>query len=109
VRQEAGYGEPRQATKFARLLGIEAPSLHDIESGKTRELGGKSLAGYIKIGANPQYLLYNRGMPMLKNVEKQLRAQTLVSQMMELEDDDIETVESMVKALMRKKPGKLAA
>lgn len=105
VRKAAGYGDERQAAEFARLIGIKPSSLHDIESGETKELGGKSLAGYIKIGANPQFLLYDKGMPMLKNIERQLRAQTLVSQMLELDEPDVDTIEAMMKALIRKKPG----
>jgi hypothetical protein len=105
VRVAAGFGDERKAAEFARLIGIKPSSLHDIESGETKELGGKSLAGYIKIGANPQYLLYDKGLPMLKNIEKTLRAQTLVSQMLELEEIDMETVERMVKAFIRAKPG----
>lgn len=104
IRQEAGYGDPRSAAKFARLLGISAPSLHDLESGESKSLG-KSLPGYLRIGANPLYIFDGKGMPMLKNIEKTLRAQTLVSQMLELEDVDMETVERMVKAFIRAKPG----
>jgi transcriptional regulator with XRE-family HTH domain len=105
VRKEAGFGDQRQAAKFARLLGITPASLHDLESGKSKTLGGKSLLGYIRLGANAQFIFDGKGKPMLKNIEKTLRAQTLVSMMTELEDIDMETVERMVKAFIRAKPG----
>lgn len=42
---------------------------------------------------------------MLKDVEKSLRAQTLVSQMLELADEEIDSVETIIKAYIRGKPG----
>lgn len=104
IRQDAGYGDERSAAKFARLIGISPPSLHGLESGKSKSLG-KSLPGYLKVGANPQYIFDGKGTPMLKNIEKNLRAQTLVSMMTELEDVEMETIERMIKAFIRAKPG----
>jgi transcriptional regulator with XRE-family HTH domain len=105
VRAAAGYGGERKAAEFARRLGITPASLHDLESGKSRQLGGKAWQGYISVGANPHYIIHGNGLPMLKNIEKNLRAQTLVSMMLELEDREIDTVEDIVKAYIRAKPG----
>lgn len=105
IRRAAGYGEERKAAEFARKLGIRAPSLHDLESGESKSLSGKSLQGYLKVGANPAYIFEGKGLPMLKNIERNLQAQTLVSQILELDSDEIETLEHMVKAFIRAKPG----
>jgi len=105
IRQAAGYGGERQAAEFARRLDITPASLHDLESGKSQKLGGKAWQGYINVGANPHYILHGKGLPMLKDIEKTLRAQTLVSMMLELEEKELDTVEDIVKAYIRAKPG----
>lgn len=106
IREAAGYGEPRRRAEFARKLGIKPPSLHDLESGASLELGSKSWKGYVKIGANPEYLRTGRGAPMLfKDIEKHLRAQTLLSMMEELDEKELEAVESTIKLFLRGKPG----
>ena len=105
IRTEAGYGGDRQRAEFARKLGISPPSLADLESGETKDVG-KSLKGYLEIGANPSYILHGRGLPMLfKNIESHLKAQTLVSMMAELDESQQKTVEDVIKALLRTKPG----
>jgi hypothetical protein len=72
VREAVGYGG-RRAAAFARLLGIKPASLHDLESGKTKALGGKSLAGYIRAGANPTYIERGIGPPLLADVSRYMR------------------------------------
>jgi len=104
IREAAGYGGERQAAEFARRIGIKPPSLHALESGDSKSLG-RSLPGYISIGANPNYILHGKGPLMLKDIEKSLRAQTLVSMMLELEEKELDTVEDIVKAYIRAKPG----
>lgn len=105
IREAAGYGGERKAAEFARRIGIKPPSLHDLESGETKELGAKSLAGYLALGANLQYIKSGKGVPVFKDIEKNLRAQTILSQMMELEDTELDSVEGIVKAYIRAKPG----
>ena len=105
VREEAGYGGQGQAATFARLIGVAPASLHDLESGKTRAVG-KSLPGYIKIGANPTFILHGKGLPMLfRDIEKNLHAQTLISMVLELKDDQRQIVEEVVKGFLRHNPG----
>lgn len=100
IREVAGYAENRAA--FARKLGISAPSLSDLESGETKSLG-KSLPGYIKLGANPHYIFYGKGLPMLKDIEKTLWAQTLLGMILQLDEGQIKTVEDVVKAMAHQK------
>jgi transcriptional regulator with XRE-family HTH domain len=100
VREAAGFGGPRNAAKFARKIGIAPASLHDLESGETRNLG-KSLQGYLKIGANPAYIFDGKGLPLLRDIEKSLHVQTLVSMMMELDDDQQRVVEELIKTFIR--------
>ena len=45
IRAAAGYGGERKAAEFARQIGITPASLHDLESGKSRQLGGKAWQG----------------------------------------------------------------
>lgn len=103
VRDAAGYGGPRQASAFAREIGITPPALHDLESGRSRDVK-KSLKGYIEIGANPDYILNGRGVPVFKDVEKRLRAQTLLSMMMDLDDEQQAAVEGVIKGFIRSNP-----
>lgn len=108
VREAAGYGGERKAAEFARRIGITPPSLHDLESGKTIRLGGKSLEGYIKVGANPAYLFDGKGLPMLRDLEKNLHVQTLVSMLMELDEQQQKLVEEMIKQFIRRNPASSA-
>jgi len=106
VRREAGYGEPGKKAEFARKLGISPPSLHQLENGESLELGPKSWKGYIKVGANPEFLRTGRGPAMLlKDIEKHLHAQTLLSMMSELDEHQQQAVEDVIKAFLRGKPG----
>jgi transcriptional regulator with XRE-family HTH domain len=106
VRKAAGYGEDRRAAEFARLIGIKPPSLHDLESGETKSLGGKSLQGYVRIGANPEFIRTGRGPAMLfKDIERKLRLETLMSMFDELDANQQQTVEEVVKGFLRAKPG----
>jgi SAM-dependent methyltransferase len=54
IREQCGFGGPRQMSAFARKLGIAPASLHELESGNAQRLGGKSLAGYMRAGASLQ-------------------------------------------------------
>lgn len=103
VRKAAGYGGPRRAAAFARKLGIKPPSLHDLESGKSSKLGD-SLPGYIRIGANPLYILDGKGPKMLRDIERTLRAQSMVSELLELEERQVAMIEEMIHTLIRARP-----
>lgn len=105
IREAAGFGGDRMKAKFARKIGITPPSLADLESGETKELGAKSLIGYLLAGANLKYIQDGKGVPVFKDIERNLRAQTILSQMMELEESELSSVESIVKAYIRAKPG----
>lgn len=102
VREAAGYGDRGRAAEFARLIGISPPSLHDLESGKTKSMA-KSLLGYIRIGANPHFLDNGRGAPMIKDIAKNVRVHALMSRVVELEDSEIDTVETIVAAFLSAK------
>jgi hypothetical protein len=105
VRIAAGYGDDRQAADFARLIGIRPPSLHNLESGATLSLG-KSLIGLLKIGASLKFLREGIGEPMEeRNIERQLRNDTLTSSINELSDDEVGIVEDLVKGMIRRKKG----
>lgn len=104
VRRAAGFGGKRQAAEFARKIGISAASLHDLESGKSQDLG-KSLQGYILgVGANPFFILQGKGAPVIKDVEKNLRAQTLMMLLLALDEKEIDTVENIVRAFIKAHP-----
>lgn len=100
VREAAGYAKNRAA--FARKIGISPASLSDLESGESKSLR-KSLSGYIKAGANPHYILYGKGLPMLKDIDKALWAQAIIGMMMQLDESQIKTVEDVVKAMVHTK------
>lgn len=103
IRMLKGYGDKRQAAEFARLIGIKPASLHDIESGETQRLG-KALVGLLKIGASLKYLQDGIGEPMEeKAFERQLRNDTLVSSIGELDDAEVGIVEDLVKGIIRRK------
>jgi transcriptional regulator with XRE-family HTH domain len=105
IREAAGYGGPRQAANFARKIGITPPSLSDLESGKTKTLG-KSLSGYIRIGANIEYVEKGKGPPMLlKNIERNIENSTLISMIDEMNDDQRKIVFDVAKGLLRVKEG----
>lgn len=106
IRREAGYGDERRAAEFARKIGIKPPSLHDLESGETKALGGKSLQGYLRIGANPEFIRSGRGPAMLfKDIERKLRLETLMSMFDELDEPQQKTVEDVIKGFLRSRPG----
>lgn len=105
IREAAGFGGERKAAEFARKIGISPASLHDLESGESKSLGSKSLLGYLRLGANVQYIHEGKGVPVFKDIEKNLRAQTILSMMIELEDRELDSVESIVRAYIRAKPG----
>jgi transcriptional regulator with XRE-family HTH domain len=106
IREAAGYGDERQAAEFARLLGIKPPSLHDIESGKTTTLREKSIRGYLRIGANLEFLLTGKGDPMRKSeIERRLRDETLVSMIEDLTEDNKTRIVDVIRALIRAQPG----
>ncbi|MGH6738660.1 MAG: hypothetical protein ACREDY_06455 [Bradyrhizobium sp.] len=102
VRKRAGYGDKRQASAFAKKMGISAPSLHDIESGKTLDLGAKSLVGYYRVGANLEFLLREKGQPMLSKFERRMEAEELTGIIMELDAEKV----ALVKALLKQLSGK---
>ena len=99
VRRSAGYGDERQASAFAKKMGISAPSLHDIESGKTATLGAKSLVGYYRVGANLEFLLNEKGQPMLSKFERRIEAETLTSIIMDLDPEQVALVKELLKQL----------
>lgn len=103
IRVAAGYGGPRQQAAFARLLRIKPPSLWAIENGETLELQHDTIAGYLRIGANPEYLFDGRGQPMLGKIERRLRNQTTLSMMEELDDDEHAVVDDLIKGMIRRK------
>lgn len=105
IRRANGMGEKGQAASFARLIGITPASLHNLESGESESLG-RSLPGLLfKAHANPSFLLHGKGPPVLKDIERSLRAQTLVSMMLELEESEVDTIERIVQTYIRAKPG----
>lgn len=105
VRKELGYGGTRDAAAFARKLGIKASSLHDIESGKTLQLG-KSLKGYIAAGVNPDYLEKGSGPRMLfQQIERKLQTEQMASLFDDLDDEKRHTVMELVRQLRRAQGG----
>lgn len=106
IRAAAGYGERGQAASFAKLIGISPPSLHDIESGKTSALSGRTLTGLLRIGVSLKYLHEGKGEPMQKrDIEHQLKADTLVSMIGELNEAETDIVADLVKGIIRRKDG----
>lgn len=106
IRAAAGFGGPRQAAAFAKLVGIKPPSLHDIESGKTSSFSAQTVIGLLKIGVSPRYISEGKGSPMQKKeIEHQLQSDTLMSMIGELDESETEMVADVVKGLIRRKGG----
>lgn len=105
IREEAGYGGPRQMTAFAKKIGVTPASVHDLESGKSARFG-ESFKGYVRIGANPQYLEKGSGPVMLfRQIERKLETEELVGYFDDLDDDKRRTVIDLVKHLRRSMGG----
>jgi transcriptional regulator with XRE-family HTH domain len=98
IREAAGFGGPRQASSFARKLGISPASLHDLESGKTKNVE-KALAGYLRIGAAPGFILEGRGEPLRENAE----IAALAVKLAELEPEELAIIEAMIERLRLRK------
>lgn len=106
IRAAAGYGERGQAASFAKLIGISPPSLHDIESGKTSTLSARTIVGLLKLGVNLKFLDEGKGEPMQKrDIEQQLKTDTLVSMIGELNENETDLVADLVKSIIRRKEG----
>lgn len=106
IRTAAGFGDRGQAAGFAKLIGISPPSLHDIESGKTSSLSARTVVGLLKIGANLKFLDEGKGEPMQKrDIEHQLKAETLISMLAELTESETDLVADLVKGIIRRKDG----
>jgi transcriptional regulator with XRE-family HTH domain len=106
IRTAAGFGGPRQAAAFAKLIGIKPPSLHDIESGKTSAFSARTVIGLLKIGVSPRFIWEGKGQPMQKKeVEAQLKSETLHSMIDELDEAETDMITDVVKAYIRRKSG----
>lgn len=106
IRAAAGYGERGQAASFAKLIGISPPSLHDIESGKTSTLSARTIVGLLKLGVNLKFLDEGKGEPMQRrDIEQQLKADTLISMLGELNESETDLVADLVKSIIRRKDG----
>ena len=106
IRAAAGYGERGQAASFAKLIGISPPSLHDIESGKTSTLSARTIVGLLKLGISLKFLDEGKGEPMQKrDIEQQLKADTLISMIGELNESESDLVADLVKSIIRRKEG----
>ncbi len=105
IRELKGYGGDRQAAEFARLIGIRPASLHNLESGRTLNLG-KALAGLLKIGASLRYLQTGVGKPMEEQeFERLAKDEALHSMIDELDEHEKQSVEDLVKGYIRRKKG----
>lgn len=105
VREELGYGKPGMMTAFAKQIGVAPASIHDIESGKTKELG-KSFKGYVRLGANPLFLEKGVGPVMLfKQIERKLEIEEMIGYIEDLDDDRRKTVMELVRHLRRSMGG----
>lgn len=106
IREAAGFGARGQAAGFAKLIGISPPSLHDIESGKTSALSARTIVGLLKLGVNLRFLDEGKGDPMQKKeIEHQLKADTLISMIGELNESETDIVSDLVKGIIRRKDG----
>lgn len=106
IRTAAGFGERGQAAAFAKRIGISPPSLHDIESGKTSTLSARTIVGLLKIGVSLRYLDEGKGDPMQKKeIEHQLKADTLTSMIEELNEAETDIVVDLVRGIIRRKGG----
>lgn len=59
AREALGYtDQKRKRTAFAKLIGISAPSLHDLESGESDAPSAQTLMRMEAKGINPRFIMY---------------------------------------------------
>lgn len=64
AHQTAHQAPKRTITAFARLLRIAAPSLHNLESGKSAAPSAETLLRMRDLGLNIDYIIRGRGQPL---------------------------------------------
>jgi len=96
VREAFGFGGHRQQSAFARKLGIGHTSLNQLESGASKRLG-RSIEAYLRIGANPEFLLFGKGPPVLRDSP----LSKIVVKMAQLSDDQLASIAHSVDTFVK--------
>lgn len=91
---------------FARGIGMKQPSLWDLENGETKNPSAESLQRMKEAyGINPDYIMRERGPKFLANIERHLEAQTLMSMIDELDDENRKRALDLIRMMRRAQGG----
>lgn len=101
----ARKGRRLSQAEFARRLRIKQPSLSQLESGESGAPSSETLQRMKEQGINPDFIMRGKGPTYLDQIEKQLRDQTLMTMISELDPEELAAVTDFVKLLIRRKPG----
>lgn len=88
---------------LARLLKIKAPSLSQLESGKSGSPAAETLLRFRDSGFNPDYIMRGRGGMFLEGIERDIQDQEVLALLGELDDADRRIVRDLARSLHRKK------
>lgn len=102
VRDLLGYGKDvRGGAKFARLIGIRAPSLYQLETG-TGAPASLTLLKIRDLGGNPDYIMAGKLPKLLvTKAEREMVGETLISMIAELDEEQRLAVAEIVKNIRR--------
>lgn len=102
IRAEMGFGGRRQMAAFAREIGVEPPTVHDIESGKTKKPSLETAWKLEKKGVNPDYLKRGRQPVLLKfGTEEEMRLQEAVNLLRAMSPESQKSALELLKTIRR--------
>ncbi len=101
AREAKGWNK----AELARKLKVKPPSVTQLESGDSGAPSSETLMAMRDVGISPDYIMRGKGPKLIEDIERRLADDTLVSMIRELEREDQEIVEDMVKVIIRRKRG----
>jgi transcriptional regulator with XRE-family HTH domain len=105
MRAAMGFGGYRQAAAFAREIGIEPATLHDIESGKTKSISLETAYKLRAKGGNPDYVVKGIKPVLLKfGSDERMREQELLNEFRALSPENQRHSLELLKTIRRSQP-----
>jgi hypothetical protein len=105
MRTAMGFGGRRQAAAFAREIGIKPPTLHDIESGKTKSISLKTAHKIKARGGNPDYVDKGEKPVLLKfGPDEKMLEQALLNEFRALSPENQKHSLELLKTIRRSQP-----
>ena len=90
--------------EFSRRLGIKAPSMRAIESGKTKAPASTTLLRMKACGINPEYIMNGREPLLLAEIERTIDERTLLATFREMNSEQREAILGIVRQMRRRNP-----